>query len=113
MLKLEIVLDKEKINAAGKYDCAAMQTALDGIFKRQGLVRTGLGVYTGNGRENDYASFWRIILALAEMEWFMDNVKKWVWYNSDNGRDENDFASEDLIEFCKSRLVGVYGKKAI
>ena len=29
MLKLEIVLDKEKIKAEGQYDWAAMQAALD------------------------------------------------------------------------------------
>lgn len=113
MLKLEIVLNKEKIEAEGKYEWAAMQAALDGIFKQQGLIRIDLGVYTGSGRANDYASFWRIIWALSEKEWFMDNIKKWVWYNSDAGRDENDFAKEDIIEFCKSHSVGVYDKKAI
>lgn len=113
MLKLEIILDKEKIEVGGKYDWVAMQTVLDEIFEQQGLIKSDVGIYVGGGRVSDFANFWRIIWALAEEEWFMDNVKKWVWYNSDDGRDENDFAAEDIIEFYKSRSVGVYGKKAI
>ena len=113
MLKLEIVLDKEKIKAEGQYDWAAMQAALDGIFKQQGLIRSDMGIYVGSGKASDFAHFWSAIWALAEKEWFMNNVEKWVWYNSDDGRDENDFATEDIIEFCKSRSVGVYGRKAI
>lgn len=113
MLKLEIVLDREKIEAEGKYDWEAMQAILDEIFKQQELIRSGVGIYVGSGRASDFASFWSAIWALAEKEWFMNNVKKWVWYNSDDGRDENDFTTEDIIEFCKSRSIGVYGKRAI
>ena len=91
----------------------SQQTILDEIFKQQGLIRSGVGIYVGSGRASDFANFWRIIWALAEKEWFMNNVKKWVWYNSDDGRDKNDFVAEDIIEFCKSRSLGVYGKKAI
>lgn len=113
MLKLEIVLDKEKIEAEGKYDWVAMQAILDEIFKQQGLIKSDVGIYVGSGSSNDFTNFWRITWAIAETECFMNNVKKWVWYNSDDSKDENDFAAEDIIEFCKSRSVGVYGKRAI
>lgn len=107
MLKLEIVLNRDKIRADGKYEWAAMQASLDMLFKQKGLRRAGLGIYVGSGKPDDYAKFWSIIWALAKKDWFMQNVEKWLWYNSDDGKDENDFAVEDILAFCKSRQIGV------
>ena len=33
----------------------------------------------------------------------MNDVKKWVWYNSDDGESEDDFAVEDVCLFYTNR----------
>lgn len=105
MLKLKIVMDEEKIIGEGRYDLSVMLSTIDSIFTNHGLPRQSDGMYTGTGRTDDYARFWRIIWALAKKEWFIENVKEWLWYNSDDGRDENDFAVEDILAFCKANRV--------
>ena len=44
-----------------------------------------------------------MITTLSEKTWFMDYVIKWVWYNSDRGRDEEDFSVEDVLYFYVKR----------
>lgn len=106
MLKLKIVMDKEKITCERRYDLSVVLSAIDSIFINHGLPKQGDCVYAGTGKEDDYARFWRIIWTLAKKEWFMRNVKEWRWYNSDDGKDENDFAVEDLLAFCKENRAG-------
>jgi len=107
MLKLKIVMDEEKIVHEGRYDLSVLLSTIDSIFMENGLPMQDDGVYMGTGKEDDYAKFWRIIWALAKKEWFMRNVKEWLWYNSDDGKDENDFAVEDILAFCKANRVGI------
>jgi hypothetical protein len=33
---------------------------------------------------------------LKDEEWFIDNLKSWLWFNSDDSADPNDFSIEDL-----------------
>ena len=90
MLKLEIRLDEKKICAEGKYAPDSLYQTLIRAFDREQLDHTeqqnGTLVFTGRGRT-----------ALKKQAWFMDYVERWVWYNSDDGEDENDFAVEDVL----------------
>ena len=60
--------------------------------------------FTGNGNPKDYGAFGCIITSLREKVWFMEYVTKWVWYNSDDGENEEDFAVEDVLYHYTKRL---------
>ena len=40
-----------------------------------------------------------MITSLCDEKWFMDYVIKWIWYNSDDGKNEDDFSVEDVLYF--------------
>ncbi len=45
------------------------------------------------------------MLGLKEQNWFMDNAVTWLYCNSDDSDDPDDFDEEDLLVH--------YGKKAV
>ena len=47
--------------------------------------------------------FGKMITTLKQRKWFMEYVIKWIWYNSDDGEDENDFATEDVLKHYTNR----------
>lgn len=107
MLKCKIVMDEEKLSCEGRYEFSTVLSTIDSVFANSGLPKVENGVYIGRGRPEDYARFWSIIWALAKKDWFMQNVKEWLWYNSDDGSDENDFSVEDILAFCKENPAGI------
>lgn len=108
MLKLEIKMDEAKIAAEQKYRVESIYQALEQAFSRYKLNQTqdadGTMCFTGNGNPKDYGAFGSIITSLREKEWFMDYVTKWVWYNSDDGENEDDFTVEDVLYHYTKRL---------
>ncbi len=108
MLKLEIKLDEEKIRNEKKYSVESIYRALDQAFSKHRLNQerdeSGVLWVTGNGSPKDYGSFGCIITSLCEKEWFMDYVTRWIWYNSDDGENEEDFAVEDVLYHYTKRL---------
>lgn len=103
MLKLEIKLDEEKIRREGKYTVESIYRAVDKPFQDFHLLKVvetdGIRIYHGTGSREDYGAFGAIITTYCEKSWFMDYVTKWIWYNSDRGRDEEDFSVEDVLYF--------------
>lgn len=101
MLKLEIKMDENKINKEQRYTTDSIYQTLEQTFSRYNLRKEresdGTVVVYGNGQPKDYGAFGYIITSLKEKAWFMDYVTKWVWYNSDDGDDEEDFAIEDVL----------------
>ena len=101
MLKLEIKMDEEKIIADQKYRVESIYQVLKSVFSRYGLKRTekpdGTMSFVGSGNPKDYGAFGAIITSLKEKDWFIDYVEKWIWYNSDDGENENDFSVEDVL----------------
>lgn len=101
MLKLEMKLDAEQIAQAQKYTPQAVQASVDKAFLKYGFrkeVQTdGTVCYYGTGAAKDYGIFGRLITTLKDKDWFMPYVTKWLWYNSDDGEDENDFSVEDVL----------------
>ena len=101
MLKLEIKIDDNKVEQEGKYSASNIYSAVDKVFMkydfRKEILKDGTYCYYGNGRPKDYGIFGRIITTLKEKEWFMDYLLKWLWYNSDDGENEEDFAIEDVL----------------
>lgn len=108
MLKLEIKMDEAKIAAEQKYRVESIYQALEQAFSRYKLNHTqnadGTMCFTGNGNPKDYGAFGSIITSLREKVWFMDYVTKWVWYNSDDGENEDDFTVEDILYHYTKRL---------
>lgn len=101
MLKLEIKMDDGKINREQRYSVDSIYSTLEKTFSQYHLRKEnepdGTVVFYGNGHAKDYGAFGCIITSLKEKAWFMDYVTKWVWYNSDDGEDEEDFAVEDVL----------------
>lgn len=101
MLKLEIKLDEDKIIADHKYKVESIYHALEQAFGkfqlRKEKTTDGTIFFYGTGQKKDYGAFGNIITSLKDKAWFMDYVIKWVWYNSDDGDNEEDFVVEDVL----------------
>lgn len=108
MLKLEIRMDEEKILAEKRYRLESIYEALEQAFSKYGLNKTqdtdGTMWFTGNGNPKDYGAFGSIITSLREKTWFMDYVTRWVWYNSDDGENEEDYTVEDVLYHYTKKL---------
>ena len=49
--------------------------------------------------------FWRNIWALVKTtDWFFPNVRELLWFNSDDGVDEDDFVVEAVLAYCREHL---------
>lgn len=97
MQKLQIVLDDEKVLREHRFSLAKMESAVDSVcVDRYGLVKGVDGFYFDGGRQGAYVDFMSAILALKDQSWFLDNVKTWLWFNSDDSSDPDDFAIEDV-----------------
>ena len=107
MIKMIIKMNDEKISSSNEYSHERIYSALDRIFAQKGMDRkeTEKGVeYSGSGKNTDFAYFGKIMLGLKKQPWFMDNVSEWLFCNSDDSDDPNDFNTEDLLVH--------YGRKA-
>lgn len=108
MLKLEIKMDEAKIREEQKYPAESIYRALGQAFSRYQLNQAqeadGTLCFTGNGKPEDYGAFGSIITSLREKAWFMDYVTKWIWYNSDDGENEEDYIVEDVLYHYTKRL---------
>ena len=101
MLKLEIKMDEDKIEMEQRYSITSIYQTLQQMFAQHSLNQTiapdGTVIFYGNGNPQDYGAFGCMITSLKEKDWFMDYVIKWVWYNSDDGENEEDFSIEDVL----------------
>ena len=101
MLKLEIKMDENKICTEGKYTTESIYQALEKTFLQYQLGKEegtdGSVFFCGTGQAGDYGAFGSIITTLKEKPWFMDYVTRWIWYNSDDGENEEDYAVEDVL----------------
>lgn len=103
MLKLEIKMDEDKIKREDKYPIEGIYRTLERNFTKYQLLKgrkeDGTLFFYGNGKPEDYGIFGYLITSLKETEWFMNYVMRWVWYNSDDGKDEEDFNVEDVLYY--------------
>jgi virulence-associated protein VapD len=106
MLKIQVLMDDNKIVSEDKYDVSKVHRAVDSVFtEKYGLVKAQDGFYLERGNESDYANFWNAILLLKDQPWFLDNVKTWLWFNSDDSPDPADFVVEDLQKHYTSKQI--------
>ena len=80
MLKMEIALDRELLEAQG-YDWDTSYDILCKNFERAGFVKesfeNGHLVYRGTGSDKDMSYFALIMSALVDVNWFKKCVKTW------------------------------------
>lgn len=108
MLKLEIKLDEGKIREAGRYAPDSLRQTLIQAFVKQQLDSVvesdGTMIFVGRGQAKDYGCFGKMITTLKNQQWFMEYVVRWLWYNSDDGENEEDFAIEDVLKHYTNRI---------
>ena len=103
MKKMQIVLDEDKIRREGAFDPVALQAGVDDLLVgRYGLVKGEGGFYYENGQEDGFFGFMSSALILKDRDGFLDNVKTWLWYNSDDMPEPDMFSVEDAKEFFLS-----------
>ncbi|MDR1357785.1 MAG: hypothetical protein LBJ48_00285 [Coriobacteriales bacterium] len=104
MIKMQIVMDDDKIAREGKYNLGKLHTSLDDFMvAKLGFSKGDGGFYVGRGAGSDYSRFGVAMTTLGKKQWFMDNVATWLYFNSDDANDPEDFEVEDFKEFCQRR----------
>jgi len=94
-------MDEEKILQEKKYSLEKIQNTLDDYFVNQlHVTKSENGFYIGTGAKSDFGNFGLAMWTLGKKAWFMDNVKTWLYFNSEGSDDPNDFAIEDFKAFC-------------
>ena len=104
MIKMQIIMDDEKILREKKYSLTKIQSTLDDYFINQLKISKGQdGFYMGSGAKGDFGNFGLAMWTLGKKAWFMENVKTWLYFNSEDSDDPNDFVIEDFKEFCAQK----------
>jgi hypothetical protein len=99
MLKVQVIMDDDKLRHEQLYDIGKVYSAIDSVFVDEyGLIKGDDGFYLESGNKDDFVDFFGAILSLKDEAWFMDNVKTWLWFNSDDSSNPEDFAIDDIKE---------------
>jgi virulence-associated protein VapD len=101
---MQIIMDEGKIIKEGKYNLKKLYASLDDfLVSKLGFEKISDNFYCGRGTRNDYAHFGVAMTTLGKKQWFMENVDTWLYFNSDDSNDPDDFDVEDFKEFCQQR----------
>ncbi|MDR2108348.1 MAG: hypothetical protein LBP28_02650 [Coriobacteriales bacterium] len=104
MIKMQIKMNEKKIERDGRYNLVNIYGAIDGyLVNRLGLVKRSDGFYLGTNAPEDFGNFGLAMVTLGKKDWFMDNVDTWLYFNSEDSDDPEDYAIEDFKEFCNRR----------
>jgi hypothetical protein len=108
MIKMQIRMDEGKIKRSGRYSLAKIHGTLDDYLVNRLRFKKGSdGFYLGTGSPDDFGNFGLAMVTLGKKGWFMENVDTWLYFNSEDSDDPEDFVIEDFKEFCSGRyLVG-------
>ncbi|MHC1722170.1 MAG: hypothetical protein AB9836_03070 [Aminipila sp.] len=96
-------MDDKKIINEGEYNISDIYNTIDNLFAECQLIKGQDGEYLEKGTKDDFAHFWSAILTLKNQNWFMDNIKEWLWFNSDDADNPEDFEIDDLAEHYKNK----------
>jgi hypothetical protein len=104
MIKMQIKMDEQKIECNGRYSLERIYGTLDEyLVNRLRFKKAPDGFYLGTGSPDDFGNFGLAMVTLGKKPWFMDNVGTWLYFNSDDSDDPDDFVIEDFKEFCQKR----------
>jgi hypothetical protein len=108
MIKMQIVMDDDKIAREKKYSAVKVQKAVDDFMLDElSLAKGSDGFYLGTDRRRDFSTFGIAFNTLRKRNWFLDNVKTWLYFNSDASSDPEDFAVEDMKDYCQNHMLVV------
>jgi hypothetical protein len=103
MIKMQIIMDDDKIARENKLSPERVHQRIDDYLVGQlGLKKNGNGFYLGFDPKKDFSYFGLAFNTLRKTDWFVDNVKSWLYFNSDASYDPDDFVVEDCLEFIAS-----------
>ncbi len=85
MMKMKITLDEDKISKEGKYDINKINVYLAKAFSQRGMSKDTEDWYI-NG---DFTKCGSLIIKLSKTSWFIDNIKEWLWYDTDDSSVED------------------------
>jgi virulence-associated protein VapD len=98
MIKMQIVMDDDKITNENRCSVDKIYAALDNyLVDRLQMKKAEGGFYLGADQHRDFSRFGRAFSMLSDQDWFLDNVKTWLYFNSDSS---DDFIIEDFRDFC-------------
>lgn len=100
MMKMLVKLNNSKILNDGIYSVETLENAVEEAYNDVGLYKDKNGFYVGGG----FIEFGAIIMGLSRKKWFLENVEKWLWYNSDGQKSEDDFVIDDMAEYYKKEF---------
>jgi hypothetical protein len=101
VIKMQIVMDDDKMAREKRYDARKVHATLDNYFTDKLGMRKGPdGFYLGTGAGHDFSRFGLAYSTLSEKDWFLDNVQTWLYYNSDVSYDPEDYVVEDFKAHC-------------
>lgn len=98
MIRMYIELDKEKIEREGIYNYEKMQQHIDDRIVKFGGYKDTDGWYT-NGT---WEAFMAIAQSFGKSDWFVNNVKKFLWNNKDYETNPDEVCINDLLEEIKN-----------
>jgi hypothetical protein len=94
-------MDEDKIRCREQHDVGKIYGTLDSfLIGKLGLQKADDGFYLGRGDGKDFSYFGLAFNTLRKKDWFLTNVKTWLYFNSDASDDPEDFAIEDFKAFC-------------
>ena len=98
---MQIIMDDEKIKQQGQYNAAKIHQALDAfLIEKLGFKKAENGFYLGDGSRRDFSYFGIAFNTLRKKPWFVENIKTWLYFNSDASDDPEDFVIEDFKAVC-------------
>jgi hypothetical protein len=106
MIKMQVILDDDKMRREKKVDAARAHQVVDEyLIGKLGLRKAEDGFYYGDGSSKDFSRFGLAFNNLRKKDWFLDNVDTWLYFNSDASLDPKDFAVEDMKDYCQNHML--------
>jgi hypothetical protein len=106
VIKMQTVMDDARVACEKKYNAVKLHEAVDDFLSGKLQMRRGAdGFYYGDGSGKDFSRFGLAFNTLRKKDWFLDNVDTWPYFNSDASDDPEDFAVEDMKDYCKNHML--------
>lgn len=84
---IKIVMDEEKIQREGKYTLEEIYKNIDDLAEFSRMKKIDKYNYVSkNDTPSDLGCF--AYSNLEEQDWFIDNVKEWLWLDKEDGIDD-------------------------
>jgi hypothetical protein len=104
MIKMRIIMDEAKINREGLYSSFTIQQLLDDAVANVGGFKKNLDGYYSYDGVNGAAKAAGILYFLSDSDWFIENVKTWLYFRENLLGEPGDYFREDWKSKLYKRL---------